>query len=102
MERVGSKSKGSSPEKVFDLIGNVWEWTADYGDLKYYKECKDIGVVYNPGGAGFGMKRVIRGGGFNSTGLEVSSITRRFMDPEYSGENLGFRIVYNFCECGKK
>jgi len=34
---VGSKPKGASPYGVMDMSGNLFEWTADWYDEKYYQ-----------------------------------------------------------------
>jgi eukaryotic-like serine/threonine-protein kinase len=61
--RVGSYGLGISPFGALDMIGNVWEWVADYYDANYYTETSDT----NPGGpetAVLNHLRVIRGGSF--------------------------------------
>ena len=71
---------GSSPVKTFppnsyglyDIIGNVWEWTSDYYDANYYAELSKSPVTINPKGADvpydpqdpYAVKRVTRGGSF--------------------------------------
>lgn len=71
---------GASPVKSFppneyglyDIIGNCWEWTADYYNVNYYSELAAKGLAINPKGASvpydpqepFAIKRVTRGGSF--------------------------------------
>jgi formylglycine-generating enzyme required for sulfatase activity len=58
---VGSFPRGASPYGLVDVVGNVWEWTADwYGPYR-----ADGDVTRNPSGAANGKERVVRGGAWN-------------------------------------
>jgi len=56
---VGQYPAGKSGFGVYDLAGNVWEWTADQYGAHAAGEFKD------PQGPATGTERVIRGGAFN-------------------------------------
>ncbi len=92
---VGGYAKGATPEGLFDLAGNVWEWCLDFYDEKYYAACKKKGVVKNPLCTQESWGRVLRGGAYYSdaTGLRGS---RRLRDvPVHWVDFYGFRV----CAC---
>ena len=61
---VGIQSYGVSPYGAHDMLGNVWEWTADWYSSSYYEETQAGGWV-NPEGPLNGVSRVLRGGSFS-------------------------------------
>ena len=83
--RVGSFPRGSTPQGVADLIGNVWEWTASHA------------AAYPGGTAPLRSSPndfVIRGGAFN-TPDSIADATRRGYVPAMSTDlaSTGFRCV---------
>jgi formylglycine-generating enzyme len=77
----------ANPWRVFDLHGNVWEWTNDwYGP---YRE----GVEIDPRGPSTGTKRVIRGGSWRFDANSARCGLRYTHAPQDKGYSLGFRIV---------
>ncbi|RKY18724.1 MAG: hypothetical protein DRP90_05280 [Planctomycetota bacterium] len=94
--KVGSHERGKTPEGIYDLIGNVWEWCFDWGYDKYYEECKKKGVVVDPMGPGTGVIKVVRGGGYDSDPDSARSTKRFFMKPDNMSTNVGFRMIFKF------
>jgi len=85
---VGSFPEGKTKFGTFDVVGNVWEWTADYYEL--YKP-ED---VVNPQGPPRGDRRAIRGGGWNGgVALWLDPAFRFHQVPEASAPALGFRCA---------
>lgn len=84
---VGAFPLGASPFGVEDLAGNVWEWCSDY--FEPYKGTPKM----NPRGPTAGAKRVYRGGSWKSRFNSLRATTRGSNAPNYSCNDLGFRIV---------
>lgn len=81
---------GASECGCLDMVGNAWEWCADWYDPQIYK----TDVLINPIGPSTGRSRVIRGGAWDSEPHMVRCATRCY-DRAY-GEpffTCGFRIV---------
>lgn len=89
---VGSYPRGASPFGIEDLAGNVFEWCADYFEAYKGKERT------NPRGLSGGMKRIYRGGSWKSRPGNLRTSARNFNLPDYSSNDVGFRVV---CECGE-
>jgi formylglycine-generating enzyme required for sulfatase activity len=87
---VGAFPFGASPFGIEDLAGNVWEWCLDF-----FEPYRGVAKV-NPHGPTSGAKRVMRGGSWKSRFASLRSTTRNSNVPNYSCNDLGFRIV---CEC---
>ncbi|WP_419185983.1 formylglycine-generating enzyme family protein [Rohdeia mirabilis] len=99
-EEVGSVEAAASLHGVFDLCGNVWEWTSSpyvglpgYKPLKYEikrgkkPEKKEVGAQFDS------SKRVVVGGSFANSPVAARLSTRRptARDEMFSG--LGFRCA---------
>ncbi|MBN1292639.1 MAG: SUMF1/EgtB/PvdO family nonheme iron enzyme [Candidatus Latescibacteria bacterium] len=84
------KKSGSYPSNKFglqDMAGNVWEWCMDW--LGPY----EAGLHVNPAGISQGDRRVVRGGGWNSSIMSVRNSVRGGRNPDYKGTHTGFRIA---------
>lgn len=61
---------------IYDMTGNVYEWTNDWTDYYYYEKSPEV----NPTGPASGTCRVFRGGAYNSA-KEQLYITRQALLP---------------------
>jgi formylglycine-generating enzyme required for sulfatase activity/serine/threonine protein kinase len=85
---VGSFPEGKSRYGLQDVVGNVWEWVADWS-APYTEESET-----DPKGPPKGTSRVIRGGAWN--GAEPSWVRPTFRywnDPATKSHGVGFRCA---------
>lgn len=79
----------ANPFGLYDMHGNVGEWTWDlYGDYPADGQT-------DPTGAQSGTRRVYRGGGWNDFAKNMRSAYRAMMDQDKSSFNVGIRLVRN-------
>jgi formylglycine-generating enzyme required for sulfatase activity len=85
---VGSFPRGASQYGVEDVVGNVWEWVADW-----YAPYAP-GDAIDPKGPKAGEKRVMRGGAWNGAqGAAVRPTYRFGGSPSSRSHGVGFRCA---------
>lgn len=86
MKAVGKKKPNEF--QLYDMLGNVSEWTADFYDKNYYK----LRVERDPKGPTQGKDRVTRGGDY-IYGELTDEVSTRSAEDESGDDMLGFRCV---------
>lgn len=72
---------------IYDMSGNVWEWTSDWYD-DYTDETQ-----IDPHGPETGTMKVIRGSSWDNATTNARLSARDSRDPEYSFYDCGFRLA---------
>ena len=71
---VGNYPEGATPDGLYDMIGNVWEWTESWNQENKYAQ-------------------VTKGSSWSSSGQLSCSASRLNRRPEDRGGTTGFRVV---------
>ena len=74
---------------LYDMPGNVWEWTADNYADDYYQDSEPS----NPKGPKNGRFKVIRGGSWHSGAMCVQNYFRNGLSPSWIDFGVGFRCA---------
>jgi sulfatase modifying factor 1 len=90
--RAPVRSFAPNGDGLYDMTGNVWEWTSDWFAGDYYA----VSPKKNPTGAPGGSERSIRGGSFLCADNFCSNYRvagRSHATPDSGMTNLGFRCA---------
>ncbi|HMU30725.1 MAG: formylglycine-generating enzyme family protein [Nitrospira sp.] len=89
LTNVGQFELGKTPNGVYDLAGNLWEWVADWYDATYYQ----FSQRENPSGPSAGPLRALRGGAWNNDAKTIRSANRAGYAPDARRNDVGFRCA---------
>lgn len=92
---------GVSPYGVYNMAGNVAEWTDTWYNIdSYYQKRTDDVVIEDPIGPADSptQEKVIKGGSWVSLEDEITTFSRDKAFPNYRYYNLGFRCVQSVSE----
>ena len=89
--RVGTRRR--NPWGLQDMLGNVWEWCADYYDTNYGHGLSMHSAVIDPRGPAEGTNRVLRGGSWSGYARFVRAALRDVYVPSNRGSIIGFRLA---------
>jgi len=74
---------------LYDMLGNAWEWTADWHDDHYYAQSP----LDDPTGPARGEVRVRRGGSWHTWALYARCSFRNWNTPQTRYTLVGFRLL---------
>ena len=76
---------------LYDMLGNVQEWVADWYEENYYQT--PLSLAIDPEGPPTGRHRVLRGGYWDSRPGDVRAWSRDFSVPSNRSAGYGFRCA---------
>ena len=82
-------TKLPNPWGLYDMLGNVWEWTSDGYDPRFYEQSP----TSDPQGPVKSGYKVVRGGSWSNGPDLVRASYRTWVGPSVRDDNIGFRCA---------
>ena len=82
---------------LYDMLGNAWEWTADWHDEGYYAQSP----ANDPQGPASGSVRVRRGGSWHTWALYARCSYRNWNTPQTRYTLVGIRLLRELDDAGR-
>ena len=89
---VKSYETGATPEGVYDLAGNVWEWCLDW--YAPYESTAQTDPTGPPESSTSPPGRVSRGGSFDDVPRSLRAANRYDLTPDFRYDFFGFRVAW--------
>lgn len=83
------KQKKPNGLGLYDMAGNVWEWTEDYFDFDYYQ----TSPKKDPYGPDISYWHVVRGGSYIDSTYKIRAEFRYAVEGPARLQNVGFRLA---------
>ena len=106
---VGTSPVGSFPANnygIYDITGNVWEWTSDWFSLGHESQANKVNPTgpskkksFDPKKPGEGALHVVKGGSYlcaHNYCSRYRPAARESQAPDTGTTHIGFRLVKNF------
>ena len=78
---------------LYDVAGNIWEWTNDWYDSVYYQYCVDNRIRNDPQGPPTGTFRAMRGGSYSDFTHTLRVAGRDMYSSSGNYRYIGFRCA---------
>jgi len=84
----------ANPFGLYDIHGNVWEWTQDGWEPDYYGKFQEKTVLNPSGPKPLNPLRIVRGGSWADPHQDCRSSSRYWFHPSATADSfIGFRLA---------
>jgi formylglycine-generating enzyme required for sulfatase activity len=91
---VGSFPEGATPELIYDLAGNLWEWCRDGSSPAASRALQPNAILVDPVGSADTNTRVLKGGSYFNDERFLKNAGRNFLHPDALESVVGFRVAW--------
>ena len=91
---TGQFPDGATPEGVYDLAGNVWEWCRDGSSPPAARALQRNAILVDPVGSQTTNTRVLKGGSYFNDERFLLAARRNVLHPDATESVVGFRVAW--------